>query len=197
MGCRKYRISRLRLHPLWPIVPIDNAMLRAIRDDRVPNLFVLHYDPTRWQVQNLLLIPRVALTESSIQRRKRLSSTARRAGHILYNILLKNIPSVVKVSLVREGRTVSQDLVRAVFHRVEELSSLSVSVRGWMLDVLRVVQALHKREFTNADVYAFASHLQKLHPENNNVRPQIRKQLQNLERAGFLRHVKDGVWAVR
>src|SRR5687768_13692081 len=51
-----------------------DAMIAAIRSDRCPNLFVLHYDQ-RWMVQNLILIPWFFFSSSAIQKRKPLAAT--------------------------------------------------------------------------------------------------------------------------
>src|SRR5881628_141973 len=56
------------------------AMLRAIREDRTPSLFVLHYEPTAWLVCNVILVPHFVFTASAVEKRKPLAATARRAG---------------------------------------------------------------------------------------------------------------------
>jgi type II restriction enzyme len=109
--------------------------------------------------------------------------------------------------------------VRAQFRRVKPLSEISVTQRGWTLDVLNTVRRLvdsRRRgnetragksemdpslltsaptgEFTTADVYAFERELEKLHPDNRHVKDKIRQQLQVLRDLGFLLHVERGVW---
>ena len=61
---------------------------------------------------------------------------------------------------------------------------------------MRVVQSLNKREFTNADMYVYERHFEKLHPDNRHVRDKIRQQLQELRDRGFLSQSEPGVWAV-
>jgi len=58
--------------------------------------------------------------------------------------------------------------------------------------VLNVVRALNKDEFTLQDVYAFAGHLEKLHPANRHVRDKIRQQLQVLRDLGLVEFLGDG-----
>jgi type II restriction enzyme len=48
--------------------------------------------------------------------------------------------------------------------------------------------------FATADVYAFERELEQLHPDNRNVRPKIRQQLQILRDAGFLIHIGKCEW---
>ena len=109
--------------------------------------------------------------------------------------------------------------VRAQFCRVKPLKDISVTQRGWTLDVLNIVRRLVEsrrrgdetpskksgidqrlltssptNEFTTADVYAFERELEKLHPNNRHVKDKIRQQLQVLRDAGLLLHVGSGVW---
>jgi type II restriction enzyme len=173
------------------------AMMRAIREDRTPNLYALHYSKTYWQVRDLILVPHFAFSASAIEPRKPLAPTARRAGWVGCNIILKNIPADARIKLVSDGTPVSPQAVRECFRRLRPLEEIRASERGWTLDVLRVVRSLGKAEFTNTDVYAFAPQLELLHPENRHVKDKIRQQLQVLRDRGFLVQVQRGVWALR
>ncbi|MGD0208019.1 MAG: hypothetical protein ABSC89_10475 [Verrucomicrobiota bacterium] len=84
--------------------------------------------------------------------------------------------------------------VRARFERVKLLKDISVTQRGWTLDVLNAVRRLGKTEFTTADAYAFTRELEQLHPDNRHVRDKIRQQLQVLRDAGLLLHLGRGEW---
>jgi type II restriction enzyme len=162
------------------------AMLRAIRADRTPNLLLLHYSDS-WMVQDLLLVPRMFFTESVIEKRKPLGPNARRAGWIGCNILLGNIPPDGKIPMISSGVPVLKARVREEFSRVKQLAQLPPSLRGWTLDVLRAVRELGKPEFTLQEMYEFEPQLKALHPNNRNVRPKIRQQLQVLRDLGLLR----------
>jgi type II restriction enzyme len=92
------------------------------------------------------------------------------------------------------------------------LKDISVTQRGWTLDVLNIVRrlcevgtprrgvrgrlgpAVPTNTFTTADVYAFERELEKLHPDNRHVRDKIRQQLQVLRDAGLLQQVERGIW---
>lgn len=87
--------------------------------------------------------------------------------------------------------------MRESFNRLRPIKELSVKERGWTLDVLKVVRSLGKSEFSNNDVYAFTSQLEKLHPNNRHVKDKIRQQLQVLRDRGFLVQVSRGVWATK
>ena len=162
------------------------AMLRAIRADRTPNLLLLQYSNT-WAVQNLLLVPRMFFTESVIEKRKPLGPSARRAGWVGCNILLGEIPPDGKIPMISAGVPAREQLVREEFSRVKQLALLPPPVRGWTLDVLQAVRQLGKTKFSLQELYAFEARLKALHPKNQNVRPKIRQQLQVLRDLGLLR----------
>jgi type II restriction enzyme len=170
------------------------AMMEAIKEDRSPNFFFLHYDYATWTVRNLLLIPHFAFPPSAIIKRKPLSVTARRAGWIGCNFALNRIPVEARIAMVTETQIVSANEVREQFKKVKPLKEISVKQRGWTLDVLNIVRRLGKAEFKNEEVYAFAGELEKLHPDNRHVRDKIRQQLQVLRDAKLLIHVGSGVW---
>jgi type II restriction enzyme len=174
-----------------------NAMIRAIREDRTPNLVVMHYEKRLWMVRNLFLVPHFAFPESAIEKCAPLSEAHPRHGHVLCNIILEQIPALARIPIVLNGEVSSPARIRQQFENVSPLKGLNAKERGWRLDVLRVVQSLAKMQFTNDDVYAFAPRLQKLHPDNHHIRDKIRQQLQRLRDHGFLRQVEHGVWAVK
>ena len=174
-----------------------NAMMQAIREDRTPNLYALHYNRVAWEVRDLILIPHFAFSVSAIEARKPLGAGARRAGWQGCNIVLNNIPTDAKIRLVSGGVPAPPRQVRESFRRLRPLKEISPAERGWTLDVLRVVHALGKQQFANGDVYAFESYLESLHPDNRHVRDKIRQQLQVLRDRGFLVQVERGVWALR
>jgi type II restriction enzyme len=61
----------------------------------------------------------------------------------------------------------SPEEVRAKYKRVKPLENISVTQRGWTLDVLNAIRRLGKTEFTTADTYAFTRELERLHPDNS------------------------------
>jgi type II restriction enzyme len=173
-----------------------DAMIRSIRADRVPNLFVLQYSPN-WLIRNLLLIPRTFFSESAIEKRKPLAVQARRAGWVGCNILLGQIPRDGKIAMVLDGSPVAELKVRSEFSRVRKLAEVPASVRGWAVDVLQVVRRLGKTSFTLGDIYNFDSELQAAHPLNRNVRPKIRQQLQVLRDLGLIEFGARGTYSIR
>ena len=170
------------------------AMMNAIRHDETPNFYFMHYDLATWSIKNLLLIPSFAFPPSAIIKRKPLAPTARRAGWVGCNIALNRVPAEARISVVTESKVSPESEVREKFRRVKPLKEISVTQRGWTLDVLNAIRRLGKTEFTTADAYVFARELEKLHPDNRHVRDKIRQQLQVLRDAGLLLHVERGIW---
>jgi type II restriction enzyme len=173
------------------------VMMNAIRNDETPNFYFMHYDLATWSIKNLLLIPSFAFPPSAIIKRKPLSSTARRAGWIGCNFALNRIPADARIAVVTEKEIVPETEVREKFKRIKPLKDISVTQRGWTLDVLNAIRRLGKTEFTTADTYAFTRELERLHPDNRHVRDKIRQQLQVLRDTGFLIHIGHGEWKLK
>ncbi len=173
-----------------------DSMVRAIRSDRVPNLLVLQYS-TDWLVNNLVLIPSVFFSETAIEKRAPLSSQARRAGWVGCNILLDRIPQDGKITMVSDGSAVAEEKVREEFTRIRKLAEVPPKLRGWTLDVLYTIRKLGRKRFSLQELYRLESHLQRLHPHNQNVRPKIRQQLQVLRNLGLVEFTSPGNYALR
>jgi type II restriction enzyme len=169
------------------------AMMEAVSTNNNPNLFIMHYD-SHWTVQNLLLIPSFFLSESAIQKRKPLTPGTRRAGWIGCNILLSNIPSAGRIAVVVGGNVVEQAEVRKKYEKIKPLAAIGAEVRGWTLDVFRIIDEL-PREFKLSDVYDYEGRLVALHPKNMNIRPKIRQQLQVLRDMGVITFQGGGAYS--
>jgi type II restriction enzyme len=180
------------------IVDAEHAqMCRAIREDRTPNLLVMHYDLANWRVRTLILIPRFAFSLAAIERRRPLGPQARRAGWIGCNILLDSIPADARLMLIENGKLIDPAAVRRKYKRVKPLAAIEPSERGWTLDVLAAVRSLGKQSFTLSEVYALEPSLAKLHPGNRHVPDKIRQQLQVLRDARLLDFVDRGTYRLR
>jgi type II restriction enzyme len=162
------------------------TMRDAIRSNRTPNLFVMHYDRKEWSVSNIILIPNFAFSMSAIEKRKALGPEARRAGWVGCNILLGRIPADAKIPIITEGCAISSSEVRKQYARLRPLEALTSENRGWTLDVLNAVRGLGMSDFKLSDVYALEPSLGQLHPQNRHVRDKIRQQLQVLRDLGLL-----------
>jgi type II restriction enzyme len=169
-------------------------MLDAVLGHKTPNFFLLHYQLPDWMVRSLLLIPRFAIAPSVIIKRKPLSATAARSDWTGYVLNVRQIPDSAKIPLIIEGTEISRTVVRAKYAHIARLQTLSPEQRGWTLDVLRVVESLPNRPFSNDEIYASEMKLAAIYPDNHHIRPKIRQQLQVLRDRGLLRQVERGVW---
>ena len=194
---RSFQLKSLRVWGQKKIVDAAyDSMIRAIRSDNVPELLILNYS-SDWFVRNLLLVPSVFFSETMIEKRPPLSSTARRAGWVGCNILLDRIPKDGKITVVSNGSEMPRKQVRGEYSRVRRLASVPPRLRGWTLDVLGAVRQLGKARFSLQELYAFEAYLQGLHPQNKNVRPKIRQQLQILRDLGLVRFVSSGNYELK
>lgn len=77
------------------------------------------------------------------------------------------------------------------------LRDKSVDARGWLIEVMKAVDLIGRREFELSDVYTFEQRLSAIYPGNNNVRPKIRQQLQVLRDSGYLEFLGGGRYRLR
>lgn len=162
-----------------------------------PNLLLMNYDLKSLAVVNLFIVPKHFFVREIIEERKPLAATARRAGWIGSNILLSRVPESGKIHIVQNGLVRKKDLVLAEWQKTLFLRNESPRTRGWLLDVMKCVESIGKRDFTLEDVYTFERHLSDLYPGNENVRPKIRQQLQYLRDRGFVDFVSRGNYRLR
>jgi type II restriction enzyme len=188
--------SQSRAFSLRIVDAAYESMVRAIRENRTPALFALHYSAPRWEVENVIVIPHFAFPLSAIERRPPLSATARRAGWVGCNIRLDAIPDDAKIRVVVSGAPLPQEAVQRQYARVKPLAGLDVEQRGWTLDVLNVVRSLGTERFSLSDVYRHVDALSRLHPRNRHVRDKIRQQLQVLRDLGLLTFLGGGQYRI-
>ena len=168
------------------------AMLRRLQAANNPSLLLMNYDLQRLAVTNLFVVPRHFFTPEIIRPRPPLGPTARRAGWRGCNILLREVPDSGKIVLVRDGVLTPRGEVLAQWRRTLFLREARPEARGWLVEVMKCVEAIGAPEFTLADVYAFEPRLAAVYPDNRNVRPKIRQQLQVLRDAGWLEFLGGG-----
>lgn len=162
-----------------------------------PNLLLMNYDRKSLAVQNLFILPKHFFVRDIIEQRKPLAATARRAGWIGSNILLGKVPEAGKIHIVQNGIIRPKEIVLEEWQRTLFLREQSLETRGWLLEVLKCVESLGKREFTLDEVYAFEQHLGDIYPGNQNVKPKIRQQLQFLRDQGLIEFVSRGNYRLR
>lgn len=157
-----------------------------------PNFVMLNYSLADFGVTNLFVVPKHFFAPNTLEKRKPLADTARRAGWIGCNILLNQIPESGKIFLVRDRQTLPKKAVLARWQDTLFLRDAAPATKGWLLDVMKCVESLGKREFQIEDVYAFEDRLSGLYPNNRNVKPKVRQQLQYLRDKGYLQFLSRG-----
>ena len=150
-----------------------NAMCDRLAAANNPNLVLMNYDLARFGVTNLFFIPKQFFVREIIQERRPLARTARRAGWIGCNILLGEVPEAGKVFLVRDREPVPKPQVLEQWRRTLFLKHQSLAARGWLIEVMKCVDLIGRRDFSLDDVYGQEARLRQLYPNNRHVRPKI------------------------
>jgi type II restriction enzyme len=177
---------------------VDGAyrtMIERLKASNNPNLLLLGYDHIRFEVRNLLVIPKHFFTPAIIEQRNPLSPTARRSGWVGCNIRLNGIPNAGRIFLVKNGvveptKRVMDQWRRTMFLRDQK----DFRSKGWLLSVMRCIDRIQRSVFSLADLYAFEPELMSTYPENRHIRPKIRQQLQVLRDLGYLIFVGAGTY---
>lgn len=163
------------------------AMMARLRDASSPDFFFLTYDVISSCVTNFFAVPTYFLDVSVIEKRNPLSPLARRAGWTGCNILMSRIPEAGKVFYVRNREILERSAVIETWRRTTFLQpEKSLEARGWILEILRIIQSLNVQEFTLQRMYDFEAQLKQRFPRNNFIRAKIRQQLQVLRDAGLV-----------
>ncbi len=173
------------------------TMIQRITENNNPDLFCMRYEKTSNCVTDLIFVPKHFFTPDIIERRNPLKPTARRANWVGCNILLEKIPEQAKIKII-SNKTLYPitDIVNKVM-LCDSLIIKDIGTRGWLLDILNCVNAIKSNEFSLHDIYQFEEKLAILHPDNNNIQPKIRQQLQFLRNKGFIEFLGDGRYIKR
>jgi type II restriction enzyme len=169
------------------------TMIERLNDSNNPNLFLLNYDLQKLMVLNLFVIPKHFFVPDIIEKREALAQNARRAGWVGCNIILKGIPQIGKIFLIKNRQVEPKDRVVAEWRKTLFLrEEKKISAKGWLLDVIKCIEELGNKEFTLDEVYAFENILSNKHPDNKHIKDKIRQQLQILRDKGYLEFIERG-----
>jgi len=165
-----------------------STMIERLQSNSNPNFFFLNYDKNTYDIKNFVVIPKHFFIPEIIEKRKPLSSIARRAGWVGCNILLDTIPESGKIFYVKNNALQSKDKIIEDWNKTIFLGQTNnIQSRGWILDIIKCIEKLNKQQFTLHDIYKFEKLLSIKYPENNNIQAKIRQQLQILRDKNFLR----------
>lgn len=168
------------------------TMIEKIENNDIPNFFYLNYSISDLKVNNLIVIPKHYFTKDIIIKRPPLAPTARRAGWVGCNIDVSSIPFSGKLFLIKDGIEEDKEKVINNFNKMLFLREQDTELKGWLLDVMKCIELLGKKDFSLNEIYQFENFLKQKHPKNNNVQAKIRQQLQILRDYGYLDFVKRG-----
>lgn len=171
-----------------------STFVQRITSDSNPDFFILNYSVADWCVDNLFVIPKHFFTPEIVEKRKPLSNKARRAGWVGCNILVSEIPNQGKIAIIEKRVAVNKESVINQMQKSDLLQTSNLIARGWLFDVLNCVNQIEGNTFGISDVYRSEAALKRRHPQNNNIRPKIRQQLQILRDKGFIEFVGQGLY---
>jgi type II restriction enzyme len=174
-----------------------DAMIKRLRSSSNPNFFMMSYSPQSFEVVNFFVIPKYFFVPAIIEKRKPLSPNAERADWVGCNILLRTIPESGKIFFVKNKIITPKEKVVAGWKKILFLrEEREILAKGWLLDVMRCVEKLDKKEFILDDIYRFEKQLSYLHPDNKHIKDKIRQQLQILRDKGYLDFKGRGIYHI-
>ena len=149
-------------------------------------------------VNDFFVIPKHFFVSEIIEERKPLSESARRAGWVGSNILFSKIPKAGQIFYIENGKELDKKDVLEKWQKTVFLKQVKkADAKGWILDIMNCIDSLNKKDFTLQDVYTFEKDLSIIHPENKNIKPKIRQQLQFLRDKGYLEFIESGKYRLK
>ena len=175
-----------------------STMIQRLQSNSNPNFFFLNYDKNSYNIKNFVVIPKHYFVPEIIEKRKPLSSTARRAGWVGCNILLDTIPESGKIFYVKNSSIQSKDKILGEWEKTIFLKDFStLRTKGWLLDILRCIELLDTQSFSLQEMYGFENYLRVKYPKNNNIQAKIRQQLQILRDKNYLEFISRGRYKIK
>lgn len=156
------------------------TMIQRIHSTTNPDFLFMSYNLELQCINQLIVVPKFYFTDAVIEKRKPLSSRAKRAGWTGCNILLGNIPVYGRIAVIQDKKIMPKNGVCRQYQQTNFIGRLKMQRRGWILDILKCLERIPQNTFSLADMYHFARDLQQLHPENQHIEAKIRQQLQVL-----------------
>jgi len=160
-----------------------------------PHFFFLHYLIQDYSVNDFFVVPKYFFVPAIVEKRKALTEKARRKGWEGSFLLFSKIPDSGKIYYVENGKQFSKKEILAKWHKTAFLKNIKKDdLKGWTLDIMNCIDSLNKKEFSLQDMYNFEKDLAILHPENKNIKPKIRQQLQFLRDKNYLTFTGRGTY---
>ncbi len=170
-----------------------DSMIKKIQSFTNPNLFFLNYSAS-YSVKTFFIIPKHFFVPEIIEKRKPLNPLARRAGWIGCNILVKDLPLSAKIFLVKNEIVLNRLQVLNQWKKTAFLNHEGLNSRGWLIELISVVEKIPDKTFTLSDVYSYENFFKTKFPKNRFIKEKIRQQLQILRDKGFLTFTGKGTY---
>lgn len=177
---------------------VDGAyskMIERINAKQTPNFLLLSYSSS-YLVNDLLLIPKHFFIPEIIEKRPPLNQTARRAGWVGCNILLHNLPQLGMIPIIKNTSPINKFSVNEKWKEAYRLINENGTSKGWLFEILSIVDSISKKYFSLDDIYGFEQRLSKKFPNNKNIKPKIRQQLQRLRDLGLIQFTGSGAYYI-
>lgn len=175
-----------------------SKMIERISSAEKPNFFFMSYILELLSVDDFFVVPKHFFVSEIIEKRKPLAENAKRAGWIGSNIFFLKIPKAGQIFYIEKGSIVDKKAVLEKWQKTVFLKKISKpDAKGWILDTMNCIDSLNKNKFTLQDMYAFEKDLSLIHPENKNIKPKIRQQLQFLRDKGYIEFVEAGKYRLK
>lgn len=169
-----------------------SKMIERLNSEQKPHFFFMGYVAT-FLVNDFFVVPKYFFISEIIEKRKALAETARRAGFVGSIILFSKISASGKIFYIEDGKEISKREVLQKWQKTAFLKKIiKPELKGWILDIMNCIESLEKNKFSLFEIYKFEKDLEKLHPENKNIKAKIRQQLQFLRDKGYLKFIKLG-----
>ena len=169
-----------------------STMIERITSNDNPDFFFMSYSKQELKVKDFVLIPKHFFVPDIIEKRKPLAPTARRAGWVGCNILIDKIPKQGRIDIISNGEIINIESVVNKVNKSNRLETKDIDGRGWLMDILNCVNKISSQLFTLEEIYKFEVMLHIKHPQNNNIKPKIRQQLQFLRDKGVIEFLGNG-----
>lgn len=170
------------------------TMIERLESNTSPNFFVLQYNKNL-EILNYIVIPKYFIRpEDIIPRRKWIPN---RPNYIMCNISMKWIPESWKIFYIKNGVTINKEKVIKEWNKTIFLKEKkNIESKGWILDIMKCIEKLNKKDFTLQEMYNFETILKQKYPNNNFIKDKIRQQLQFLRDKWYIEFVSNGKYRV-
>lgn len=169
------------------------TMLERLQSSTNPSFFFLNYDLENYEIINFVVIPKHFFMPDIIIPHKK--GIPNRPNYIMCSIDLIGIPESGKIFYIKNRQKKEKSKILENWQKTLFLKdSKKTELKGWILDIMKCIDKLEKKEFTLEDMYSFENILSKKYTDNNHIKYKIRQQLQFLRDKGYIEFVSRGIY---